>query len=344
MLAARSVLQLFSHVGVRSQAADGRDLRPYTVFHLTASYIPVAKPSCSKHSCVSELEREVGVAKQSYELLDTEWQSPDDCSTAVARNVPTKSSTSPRDRVQEPNLEQRECAKDVDVSGGSNSEEVSPQFWSWLGHGPGFPAEGGREGALLFTAQGRGDAARGYSGDRPRLSGGPSREGGGQLEANVLHHDRSITGSSSTTAPHPSALKEETTPTTDTQSHIRNRTSLEKVDVFGMTLPKAVGCERDAAANAKKGGKDRGERENGERLREGRKEIKGKMENPQFCALVAPGVVTQSPFLPLHHLLFTWQGMPSGLSQGHQGPLCACYHQVVSDGAAASRSQERGEG
>lgn len=29
-------------------------------------------------------------------------------------------------------------------------------------------------------------------GDRPRLSGGPSREGGGQLEANVLHHARSI--------------------------------------------------------------------------------------------------------------------------------------------------------
>lgn len=29
-------------------------------------------------------------------------------------------------------------------------------------------------------------------GDGPRLSGGPSREGGGQLEANVLHHDRSI--------------------------------------------------------------------------------------------------------------------------------------------------------
>ena len=52
--------------------------------------------------------------------------------------------------------------------------------------------EGGRVGALLFTALGRGDAARGYSGDRPRLSGGPSREGGGQLEANVLHHDRSI--------------------------------------------------------------------------------------------------------------------------------------------------------
>lgn len=30
--------------------------------------------------------------------------------------------------------------------------------------------------------------------------------------------------------------------------------------------------KRDAAADAKKGGKDRGERENGERLREGRKE------------------------------------------------------------------------
>lgn len=29
-------------------------------------------------------------------------------------------------------------------------------------------------------------------GDGPRLTGGPSREGGGQLEANVLHHDRSI--------------------------------------------------------------------------------------------------------------------------------------------------------
>lgn len=31
-------------------------------------------------------------------------------------------------------------------------------------------------------------------GDGPRLTGGPSREGGGQLEANVLHHDRSIVG------------------------------------------------------------------------------------------------------------------------------------------------------
>lgn len=29
-------------------------------------------------------------------------------------------------------------------------------------------------------------------GNEPRLTGGPSREGGGQLEANVLHHDRSI--------------------------------------------------------------------------------------------------------------------------------------------------------
>lgn len=26
----------------------------------------------------------------------------------------------------------------------------------------------------------------------------------------------------------------------------------------------------------------------------------------------------------------------------HQGPLCTSYHQVVSDGAAASRSQESG--
>lgn len=39
-----------------------------------------------------------------------------------------------------------------------------------------------------------------------------------------------------------------------------------------------------------------------------------------------------------------WRCTSSGLSQGHQGPLCAGYHQVVSDGAAASRSQERGEG
>ena len=44
------------------------------------------------------------------------------------------------------------------------------------------------------------------------------------------------------------------------------------------------------------------------------------------------------------HFLPQWQCMPSGLGQGHQGPLCAPYHQVVSDGAAASRSQERGEG
>lgn len=29
-------------------------------------------------------------------------------------------------------------------------------------------------------------------GNGPRLTGGPSQEGGGQLEANVLHHDRSI--------------------------------------------------------------------------------------------------------------------------------------------------------
>lgn len=32
------------------------------------------------------------------------------------------------------------------------------------------------------------------------------------------------------------------------------------------------------------------------------------------------------------------------LQQGHQGPLCTGYHQVVSDGAAASRSQDRGWG
>lgn len=31
-------------------------------------------------------------------------------------------------------------------------------------------------------------------GDGLRLSGGPCREGGGQLEANVLHHDPSIVG------------------------------------------------------------------------------------------------------------------------------------------------------
>lgn len=31
----------------------------------------------------------------------------------------------------------------------------------------------------------------------------------------------------------------------------------------------------------------------------------------------------------------------AGRSRGHQGPLCAGYHQVVSDGTAASRSQER---
>lgn len=36
--------------------------------------------------------------------------------------------------------------------------------------------------------------------------------------------------------------------------------------------------KRDAAADAKKGGKDRGERGNGERLRKERKEIKGKMD------------------------------------------------------------------
>lgn len=30
------------------------------------------------------------------------------------------------------------------------------------------------------------------------------------------------------------------------------------------------------------------------------------------------------------------------LQTGHQGPLCTGYHQVVSDGAAASRSQDRG--
>ena len=34
-----------------------------------------------------------------------------------------------------------------------------------------------------------------------------------------------------------------------------------------------------------------------------------------------------------------WQCMSSGWSWGHQGPLCASNHQVVSDGAVASRSQ-----
>lgn len=30
------------------------------------------------------------------------------------------------------------------------------------------------------------------------------------------------------------------------------------------------------------------------------------------------------------------------LRPGYQGPLCTSYHQVMSDGAAASRSQDRG--
>lgn len=36
-----------------------------------------------------------------------------------------------------------------------------------------------------------------------------------------------------------------------------------------------------------------------------------------------------------------WRCTSSGYSRGQQGPLCASYHQVVSDGTAASRSQKR---
>lgn len=45
----------FSHGGERSRAADGMDLHPFWVFHLTASRIPVAKPSYSSTNIQRDL-------------------------------------------------------------------------------------------------------------------------------------------------------------------------------------------------------------------------------------------------------------------------------------------------
>lgn len=39
-----------------------------------------------------------------------------------------------------------------------------------------------------------------------------------------------------------------------------------------------------------------------------------------------------------------WRCTPSGRSRGHQGPLCAGYHQVVSDGAAGLPLSGEGTG
>lgn len=100
-------------------------------------------------------------------------------------------------------------------------EEVSEEFWSqvmvlgpscerfdgWLSSdsennlSPASQAKGTRlcvsmegRGARvpLFTTLGCGDAAWGYSGRRATPDWGAQSRGGGQLEANVLHHDRSI--------------------------------------------------------------------------------------------------------------------------------------------------------